>query len=347
MYAVNHMEQCKLTNEIEIQMRLKKCDGTLTAGSLSQSCDVSRIKENSFMFMKKIRGTIAYWTDVLYNLLATVKSLGPPTLFLTLSADDCNWPELKMLLTNISYEEAFKTSSTGEDMRRDPLFSSLHFERRWKAFLKYVLMGKEKPLGNIEDYFARIEYQNRGSPHLHIFLWVTNAPTLISSTSAEITRYIDKVICTTLPSEENEPDLYTLVQRLQIHHHTNSCKRNNACRFGFPKSPSTETRLVSNVNITNPSNRGHFYNTKRSINDQYVNAYNPTLLKRWRANMDIQMVSGGHGLAYYVCSYIAKAEPDDLKYALGRIYEDINCNLQQYTLKKQMHLIGNCILKTR
>lgn len=59
------------------------------------------------------------------------------------------------------------------------------------------------------------------------------------------------------------------------------------------------------------------------------------------------MVSGVHGLAYYVCSYIAKAEPDDLKYALGRIYEDINCNLQQYTLKKQMHLIGNCILKTR
>lgn len=69
------------------------------------------------------------------------------------------------------------------------------------------------------------------------------------------------------------------MQRLQIHHHTNSCKRNNACRFGFRKSPSIETRLVSNVNITNPSNRGHFYNTKRSINDQYVNAYNPTLLK--------------------------------------------------------------------
>lgn len=73
-----------------------------------------------------------------------------------------------MLLTNISYEEAFKTSSTGEDMRRDPLFSSLHFERRWKAFLKYVLMGKEKPLGNIEDYFARIEYQTEV---VHIFIY--------------------------------------------------------------------------------------------------------------------------------------------------------------------------------
>ena len=45
--------------------------------------------------------------------------------------------------------------------------------------------------------------------------------------------------------------------------------------------------------------------------------------------------------AYYVCSYIAKAEPDDLKHALGKIYQDINSNLQQ------LHLIGYCILKTR
>ncbi|CAC5405283.1 unnamed protein product [Mytilus coruscus] len=196
--------------------------------------------------MKNIRGTVAYWADVLQNLLATVKSLGPPTLFLTLSADDCSWPELKMLLT-----------------------------------------------------------------------------------------------------EEKEPDLYFLVNRLQIHHHTNSCKRNNACRFGFPKLPSTQTKILANVNITSPSNQGHFYQTKRSLNYQYVNAYNPDLLMKWRANMDIQMVSGVHGLAYYACSYIAKAEPDDLKHALSKIYEDINSSLHQYTAKKQMHLIGNCILKTR
>ncbi|CAC5381643.1 PIF1 [Mytilus coruscus] len=73
-----------------------------------------------------------------------------------------SWPELKMLLTGISYEESFNIPEfPNENMRKDPLFSSLHFERRWKAFFKYVLVGIEKPLGNIEDYFARIEYQNR------------------------------------------------------------------------------------------------------------------------------------------------------------------------------------------
>ena len=168
MYAVNHMEQTKLSDGIEIQMHLHKSDGKITAGSLLDNSHLSKIKQNSFMFMKKIRGTVAYWADILQNLLATVKSLGPPTLFVTLSADDNNWPELKMLLNEISYEEAYNYQYSNENMRKDPLFSSLHFERRWKAFFKYILMGKEKPLGNIEDYFARIEYQNRRGPHLHI-----------------------------------------------------------------------------------------------------------------------------------------------------------------------------------
>ena len=63
--------------------------------------------------------------------------------------------------------------------------------------------------------------------------------------------------------------------------------------------------------------------------------------------MDLQMVSGVHGLAYYVCSYIAKAEPDDLKQALSKVFKDISSHSEQYSLKKQMHLVGNCILKTR
>ena len=165
------------------------------------------------------------------------------------------------------------------------------------------------------------------------------APSLISSTSSEITRYIDKVISTKIPPKKEDQDLHFLVKRLQIHHHTSSCKKHNACRFGFPKTLSTETKILSNINITNQASKGHFYQTKRSADDLYVNAYNPSLLKRWRANMDIQMVSGVHGLAYYVCSYIAKAEPDDLKHALNKVFEDINSNLQQYTIKKQMYII--------
>ena len=46
------------------------------------------------MFMKAVRGTVAYWKDVLFNLLAMFKNLGPPALFMTLSSNDYHWPEL-------------------------------------------------------------------------------------------------------------------------------------------------------------------------------------------------------------------------------------------------------------
>ena len=63
MYAVNHMEQSRLSNDIEIQMRIRKGSSvsirTLTNGSYN-----SEVAANSFMFMKNIRGTVAYWTEV-------------------------------------------------------------------------------------------------------------------------------------------------------------------------------------------------------------------------------------------------------------------------------------------
>ena len=54
------------------------------------------------------------------------------------------------------------------------------------------------------------------------------------------------------------------------------------------------------------------------------------LLGRWR--LDIQMVNSAHGLAYYVCSYIAKNEPDELKQALGKVFASIS----EQTQNKQL-----------
>jgi len=48
----------------------------------------------------------------------------------------------------------------------------------------------------------------------------------------------------------------------------------------FPKSPTSKTKILSNVDITNPSCRGHFNETLRSKKDEYVNAYNHILLKK-------------------------------------------------------------------
>lgn len=56
------------------------------------------------MFMKNIRGTVAYFRNQLYNLLAMFKAIGPPSIFMTLSADDLHWPELSMAINDISFD---------------------------------------------------------------------------------------------------------------------------------------------------------------------------------------------------------------------------------------------------
>lgn len=53
-------------------------------------------------------------------------------------------------------------------MQKDPLLTAVHFERHFKALMKCTIMGDKKPLGNVVDYFGRIEFQNRGSPHIHM-----------------------------------------------------------------------------------------------------------------------------------------------------------------------------------
>jgi len=74
----------------------KKNNQLLTAGDLCHPNSESL--SNSYMFMKNIRGTAAYWKDQLLDLLAKIHSLGPPTFFITLPANDCHWSEFFKLI---------------------------------------------------------------------------------------------------------------------------------------------------------------------------------------------------------------------------------------------------------
>ena len=144
-------------------------DTPLTAGYICTNPTDPRLIQNSYMFMKTIRGTVAYFRNALNDLLAMVKTLGPPTLFMTLSSDDLHWPELGMMLEDLDYETAASKGSFGSSMWADPLYTALHFDRRFHALMKHAIHGPTQPLGKVVDYFYRVEFQNRGSAHYHMF----------------------------------------------------------------------------------------------------------------------------------------------------------------------------------
>ena len=207
-WALNVHEQQCLQSSISVALRLNpQSKNQLQAEHILQKQYTQYVSED-FKFMKKIKGTASYWRDQLHNLLAKINILGPPTFFLSLSSNDSNWNELYQFIDPALTEEEVKKLSTtvkSQMLRENPIKSALYFSKRWETFLSKVIRGPNQPLGEILDYFARIEFQNRGSPHVHAFLWVKDAPNMETKAGrAEGIPFIDKYIKAQLP-QDNDP----------------------------------------------------------------------------------------------------------------------------------------------
>ncbi len=61
-------------------------------------------------------------------------------------------------------------------LREFPVAAARHFDRRFKAFLRYIYANNRVLGGKVVDHWYRVEFQARGSPHIHMLVWVENAP---------------------------------------------------------------------------------------------------------------------------------------------------------------------------
>ncbi len=107
----------------------------------------------------------------------------------------------------------------------DPISVSNQFYRRWQAMLRKVIMNPNGPVGEVEHFFWRIEYQARGAPHVHGKLWVKNAPVLGKDSDQAVMDFINKTVSCRLPPAAHSPILHGLVKTYQLHRCTASCLR--------------------------------------------------------------------------------------------------------------------------
>ena len=110
-----------------------------------------------------------------------------------------------------------------------------HFQYRVETFFTEVLLSKSQPIGKIVYYALRIEFQMRGSPHLHALIWTEDCPKLTSETKEAYIEFIDKHVQAYLPYKDENPELYDLVNFYQKHTHSKTCRKykNIKCRFNF------------------------------------------------------------------------------------------------------------------
>jgi hypothetical protein len=78
-----------------------------------------------------------------------------------------------------------------------------------QKFLQNFLLSSAAPLGKIADWFYRVEYQQRGSPHIHMLIWLENAPTFGEDSDCDVVSFNDTIITCEKPTEN--PDLIALV----------------------------------------------------------------------------------------------------------------------------------------
>ena len=233
--------------------------------------------------LKQIRFSPAYWESKKKILLAMICQLGPPTFFLTLSAAEKEWLQLLKILSkvvsnrNISLEEAVSMDENSRTklIRNDPVTCARYFNYKMCQMMKYI-KSNHGPFEeyNVIDSYERVEFQMRGSPHEHMFLWLNKAPEYSPDDSTSInecTAFIDRFI--TCEYDESNPYI-----NLQYHRHSYSChkgKRNKKkCRFNFPMPVMPKTMILkpfSEDEEVTEEVKGHLKKIRKLMLDFYKN----------------------------------------------------------------------------
>ena len=60
-------------------------------------------------------------------------------------------------------------------INKNPFLVATYINDVFREFVFGFLL-KTNVLGKITDYVIKVEFQQRGTPHIHLFLWVEGAP---------------------------------------------------------------------------------------------------------------------------------------------------------------------------
>ena len=266
-YAQFVTELDRLFSSISIAMRkgsTKTTHGkTITARTLTDKDEMNKIlkSDEGFRNMECLRGSPAYWKKTLSDLFAMIRQSGIPTFFCTFSSAELSrWPEVTECIARQEGKNAESSSilypQRCKYLRENPTTAVRMFQQRVNKFITDVLKSEAEPIGKIVDHFYRIEFQQRGAPHIHCLFWIEGAPKFDEDDDSEVCAFIDKYITAHLPDEQADPELNEAVKNVQAHRkkHTESCRKGKkTCRYNFPKCVANKT-FINRPDSINPEN---------------------------------------------------------------------------------------------
>jgi hypothetical protein len=113
-------------------------------------------------FFNELQGSSMFWKKRRQELLSMINSITlkskKPTIFLTLSAADTYWPELFDKL-GIRDHQKLTYQERNRILSQNPKLATQMFKKRFESLLDILLDSKLSPIGKVEDYWFRIEFQ--------------------------------------------------------------------------------------------------------------------------------------------------------------------------------------------
>ena len=246
------LQMKQISDKVNLAVRRCKNKGkkiTVAEARDSRYLDKLVQLDEGYYIFRQLRNSPAYLEARKKDIFAMIRQLSLPTWFMSLSAADTRWTDLLRMLArlndDIEYsEEEIENLSWQEKtklVQKDPVTCSRYFDHRVQEFLNTVLKSSCEPIGKVKDFFYRVEFQQRGSPHIHMLVWIENAPNLERSSREEIEQFVDNYLTCSTDNEET----VNLV-KLQTHKHSRTCRKKGKpiCRFGFPIPPFPRTILL-------------------------------------------------------------------------------------------------------
>ena len=215
--------------------------------------------DEGFRVLKNLRGSPPYFEKCKKNLFAMIRQLGKPTWFRSFTAAETRWTHLLKILGRLVDKEdytdcevnAMTWGKKSELIQKDPVTCARNFDYMVQRLISDVMKGDVKPIGEIVDYFYRVEFQQRGSPHIHSLFWVKNAPNYKVDSNERIVNFVDNYVTCQNDISSEVIDLVNL----QTHRHAKTCKKKGQeiCRFNFPLPPMPHTMILNPLNVENLS----------------------------------------------------------------------------------------------
>lgn len=255
LYMAMKIMRLRVRDSLTVAFKHIGKNTTVTRQQIQDEEYINNCIEQNLAFLRSIPNSAWYWSNRKKDLFAMIRQLGKPTIFLTMSANEIGWTDLLRCLYKFKYGREIAEQAAAELnyikkttlVNEDAVTCAVYFNKLVNVLIRILESKKFSPFGKyyVVNYFKRIEFQHRGSPHAHILLWLANAPSdVLRDNKTEAVALIDQLI--SVSSSEASTNI-----KLQKHKHTFTCykkivaNRPQQCRFEAPFMPCRHTSVLT------------------------------------------------------------------------------------------------------